>query len=177
MEENPRLALGLSIDGVPPFKGLRGREYSLFILSAELMNLPSHIRYSDSNRIILAVLPGPKEPTNLVPWLTPLMTEMREANIALAYFCADLPALAKMLRTSGVGSYEGCPWCFRRPTRRFGRMVWLNQDGDSRLKSDRFYRTMARMGGGKGVEGVNPLQLLTNFEECISRTGKYIISR
>ena len=52
-------------------------EYSMFVISAQVVNLPPHKRRQLSNMLLLQLIPGPKTPTMLDSLLQPLVDELK----------------------------------------------------------------------------------------------------
>ena len=103
------------------------RKYSVGVIYVVLMNLPREIRFKRENVIIVGLIPGPKEPPEVInSYLTPLVCELLklwsgvclqisdEITIRGALLCVgcDLPAGRK---TCGFLSYManlGCTRCY-----------------------------------------------------------------
>ena len=75
----PFLSLALSfafttnLDWFQPFKHSK---YSMGAIYLTIMNLPRNVRNRIENVILVGLLPGPHEPTNLNGYLTPLVNEL-----------------------------------------------------------------------------------------------------
>lgn len=93
----------------------------------------------DDNIRPLLIIPGPKQPTNLAPYLVPILTEFAKlgncnmdpkagievkdstGNVFLhrpylASVLADSPARNKLSNWMGQRSYLGCGWCLFQGT-------------------------------------------------------------
>eukprot|EP00457_Paulinella_chromatophora_P010446 gb/GEZN01010550.1/.p1 GENE.gb/GEZN01010550.1/~~gb/GEZN01010550.1/.p1 ORF type:complete len:199 (+),score=15.57 gb/GEZN01010550.1/:46-642(+) len=132
------VCLGVTIDGVPiGSKAGRGRMYSFWIISAEILDLEMSDRVADVNRITLGIIPGPNEPKNLKPWLQPLLDELRDLKVSLGYFCADAPAMMKAMEAQSFHGKQGCPYCWELSERykSLGRATWPHTPGKRARKT------------------------------------------
>jgi hypothetical protein len=119
------IALSLNVDFFQPFTG---SSYSVGVLFAVLLNLPRELRYLRENIVILGLIPGPTEPRNIMPFLSPLVDELeklydgvrirtatapegRLIRAALMLVNSDLPAARKVAGFVGVCAHRGCSRC------------------------------------------------------------------
>ena len=49
----------LNLDWFQPYKHLT---YSVGVIYLSILNLPSHLRYTEANTLLIGILPGPHEP-------------------------------------------------------------------------------------------------------------------
>ncbi|QRW24981.1 Retrotransposon-derived protein PEG10 [Rhizoctonia solani] len=122
---NTNMALGLSTDGVGPFKTRKQQCWPLIIIN---YNLPPSIRTRLENILCLGVIPGPRTPKELDTFLEPFIDELEElargvpafnaANrhpfVLRAYLIAafgDMPAVAKMMEMKGPNGKLPCQAC------------------------------------------------------------------
>ena len=87
---------------------------SVGVIYLAVMNLPRTIRYKLENMLIVGIIPGPKEPHDINPFLEPLVCELEQfwsgiklpvcilsgsaeevVECALLCVCCDLPAARK----------------------------------------------------------------------------------
>ncbi|CEL62957.1 hypothetical protein RSOLAG1IB_12611 [Rhizoctonia solani AG-1 IB] len=128
---NTDIALGLSTDGVGPFKTRKQQCWPLILIN---YNLPPSIRTRLENILCLGVIPGPQSPKELNTFLEPLIDELEElahgvpafdaANrhpfLLHAYLIAafgDMPAVAKMMEMKGHNGKLPCRACKIRGVR------------------------------------------------------------
>ena len=118
-------ALILNLDWFQPYKHLT---YSVGVLYLSVLNLPSHIRYSNAHTILVGILPGPKEPKLTVnTYLEPLVNDLMEfwsgvrlyvngcgetiVRCALLCVACDSPAGRKACGFLGHTANLGCTKC------------------------------------------------------------------
>ncbi len=65
----------INLDWFRPFKH---SEYSIGAIYITVMNLPRHLRNKPENVLLVGILPGPSEATNLNGFLKPLVNELNE---------------------------------------------------------------------------------------------------
>ncbi|QRW08839.1 Transposase family tnp2 [Ceratobasidium sp. AG-Ba] len=119
------IALGLSADGVGPFKTRKRTCWPLVVFN---YNLDPAIRHRLENLLCLGVIPGPNEPTELDTFLEPLVDELEQLASGVAAFdgaqmhpfclrahlltCfGNMPAIAKMMCMKGVNGKHPCRAC------------------------------------------------------------------
>ena len=113
--------LGLSLDGVSPYDH---STHSMWPVALVNYHLPPEIRFQVSNCWLAMVIPGPKAPNDLAPFLNIVIDELLllehlgvatstgVARARLITVISDLPGTIKAFRLVGVGSLESaCPWC------------------------------------------------------------------
>ena len=93
-----------------------------------IMNLPRNLRNKTENVLLVGILPGPSEPTNINGFLTPLVNELNEfwkgillkvhgsttkKTVRCALLCAscDLPAGRKLCGFLSYNAHQGCSRC------------------------------------------------------------------
>ncbi|KAB5587954.1 hypothetical protein CTheo_8605 [Ceratobasidium theobromae] len=120
-----KLALGLSVDGMCPFKCRKNSCWPLIIIN---YNLPPEVCILLKNIICVGVVPGPHSPRDLNSFLQPLVEELVElakgvkaVDIlceAVFSLCAhlidtfgDIPALTKILEFLGHNAHFPCCFC------------------------------------------------------------------
>ena len=120
-------ALILNLDWFQPYKHLT---YSIGVLYLSVLNLPSHVRYSNAYTILVGVLPGPHEPKLTVnTYLEPLVNDLLEVwrgvslyvnghgetNVRCALLCVacDSPAGRKACGFLGHSANLGCTKCMK----------------------------------------------------------------
>ena len=125
----------LNLDWFQPYKHLT---FSVGVLYLSLLNLPSHIRYSNAHTILVGILPRPKEPKLTVnTYLEPLVNDLMEflsgvrlyvnvcgeTNVRCALLCVacDSPAGRKACGFLGHTANLGCTKC----TKVFFRPRWI----------------------------------------------------
>ena len=124
----------------------RGREYSFWAGSGEIMDLTEEHRVKAENRLHLLVVDGPTEPKKMFPYMEPLIEQMKLLNWKCGYVVADLPAVCKIANHQSKG-YHGCPWCWQNPKRNFDRMSWLTME-NAASKTDYEYKYLGEIGTG-----------------------------
>ncbi|CCO34236.1 hypothetical protein BN14_08330 [Rhizoctonia solani AG-1 IB] len=122
---NTDIALGLSTDGVGPFKTRKQQCWPLILIN---YNLPPSIRTRLENILCLGVIPGPQTPKELDTFLEPLIDELEELARGVPAFDAanrhpfllhaylivafgDMPAVAKMMEMKGPNGKFPCRAC------------------------------------------------------------------
>lgn len=130
------LCLGLNIDWFNPFDET---PYSAGAIYLTVFNLPRTERFKMENVILVGMIPGPKEPKNMNPFLRPLVNEMKELYAGVTFrnpsaflsvstvraviscVMCDLPATRKVCGFSNFNALLGCSKCLKRfPTDHFG---------------------------------------------------------
>lgn len=121
--EKPGLNLGvlLNVDWFQPYKH---SPYSVGVISVIILNLPPQERYKLENRIIIGILPGPKEPKLVMnSYLEEFVTELLDlmngfhlkdgtlfgnrCRVFLVGVTADIPAVRKVAGFMGHGAEKG----------------------------------------------------------------------
>ena len=122
------LCLGLNIDWFNPFSETI---YSVGAIYLTVLNLPRTDRFKLENMILIGMIPGPKEPKNLNPFLKPLIEELKQLYLGITFkntssllsltrlramlFCVmcDLPATRKVCGFSSFNAVKGCSKCLK----------------------------------------------------------------
>lgn len=124
-EDEREIALGLSADGMCPFKR---RKHSFWPLILINYNFPPDERTHVNNLICVGVIPGPKSPKNLASFLWPLIEELLELAAGtkavdardgiifslrahLLSIFGDIPAVTKFLDFIGHNGRYPCRFC------------------------------------------------------------------
>lgn len=124
-EEQHEIALGLSADGMCPFKKRKHTCWPLMIVN---YNLPPDERTHIDNLICVGVIPGPKCPADINSFLQPLIDELLELargtaavdvsqrrlfalRAHLISIFGDIPALTKILEFLGHNACFPCRFC------------------------------------------------------------------
>lgn len=124
-EDARELALGLSVDGMCPFKKRKHSCWPLIIIN---YNFPPDIRNHLDNIICVGVVPGPQSPKDLNSFLQPLIAELVDlANGVEAVDVlnkeifalrghlltgfGDIPALSKIIEFLGHNALYPCRFC------------------------------------------------------------------
>ena len=125
IHEPRNIALALSADGFNPWD--KRKSYSLWPITACVLNLPEHVRYKYNNMLLLGLIDGPSEPRRMATYLEPIVKQLNElhhgvlfhdplkeelfvARARLLFTCADYPGHGKLngQQTSGK---SGCIKC------------------------------------------------------------------
>ena len=123
------LAFILNIDWFQPYTHTRS---SVGVVYLSVLNLPRFLRYKCENVILIGIIPGPREPEDLNPFLKPLVDELLELwegvrfsvavstgrteqviRGALLCVACDLPAGRKTCGFLGHSANLGCSKCFK----------------------------------------------------------------
>ena len=129
LETPGNLLLLLNVDWFQPFTH---SPYSAGIMYLAIQNLPRSLRFKPENIIIIATIPGPKEPKlNINDYLKPLVDELLElwsgvridtphsvlksrlVRCALACICSDIPAMRKLCGFYSFRAHQGCSKCLK----------------------------------------------------------------
>ena len=119
------IALGLSTDGIAPFKKWTSTAWSLIIFN---YNLPPEIHFCIENIVSLGVIPGPKEPVNVNSILIPLIMKLDHLAEGVCIFSAilskffalcmhliivfgDIPKVSMLMQMKGHNSLSPCCMC------------------------------------------------------------------
>ena len=120
-------AFTINLDWFQPFKHSK---YSIGAIYLTVMNLPRSLRNKQENVILVGLLPGPSEPSNLDGYLKPLVDELNELwdgkelklynatstkLVRCALLCAacDLPAGRKLCGFLSYSAHKGCSRCLK----------------------------------------------------------------
>jgi hypothetical protein len=126
-ENNRRnIVLGLNVDGVSPFQS---STKSYTPMQCLIYNLPENLRHRAPFPIIAALIPGPKAPKTVKPYLALLLAEIRRleedgfevmdptikqkvtVRVKLLCTCCDLPAHSDNNEQQGASAKWGCMKC------------------------------------------------------------------
>ncbi|EXX72071.1 hypothetical protein RirG_072760 [Rhizophagus irregularis DAOM 197198w] len=119
------IALMASIDGYQIFRQKRDDCWVILFINA---NLPPNIRVKRENLMVSALIPGPKAPKNFNSFLQPLIDELKQLqegiqcidgltentftlHAHILSISGDIPALSKVMYTTGHNSYKACRFC------------------------------------------------------------------
>lgn len=138
-------AFTLNLDWFQPFKH---STYSIGAIYMTVLNLPRNIRNKQENVLLIGLLPGPSEPTNLNGYLEPLVNELNEfwhgkvlkiynvpdmKVVRCALLCAscDLPAGRKLCGFLSYSAHNGCSRCKKTFLGTPGEMDYSGFDRDT----------------------------------------------
>jgi hypothetical protein len=124
-DEDTDIAMGLSANGVCPFKN---RKSTCWPLLGVLYNLKPELRFLLAHVICFGVIPGPCEPKDLDSFLIPLRNEFWRLARGVATYnvltdhmfslCAflirvfgDMPTMAKLMHMKGPNAIHPCRTC------------------------------------------------------------------
>ncbi|GES72716.1 transposase domain-containing protein [Rhizophagus clarus] len=119
------IALIASLDGYNIFKQKTDDCWIILFINA---NIPPENRVKRNNLLIGALIPGPSAPGDLNSFLYPVIEELKELehgirchdgytnqdfilHCSVVSWSGDMPALAKLMCTTGHNSYQGCRYC------------------------------------------------------------------
>lgn len=120
------LVLSLNVDGFQPWKRVA---YSITPMIMMVLNLPENLRHKAEHLLLAGLIPGPKAPKELNPFMVklveelktlyrtgiefkdPLTGEIATARVKLLNICADIPALSALLYQQSVAAHHGCFKC------------------------------------------------------------------
>ena len=130
------LCFGLNIDWFNPYKQT---QYSVGAMYLTIFNLPRSERFKLENIILVGMIPGPCEPSNVNPFLYPLVKELNylyegitvktptsflsltSVRAILVAIICDLPATRKVCGFANYNAVRGCSKCLKEfPTEKFG---------------------------------------------------------
>ena len=133
---NLNLCLTLNVDWFNPYEET---QYSVGAIYLVVQNLPRSERFKVSNIILVGLIPGPKEPKSINPYLDLLVDDLRQlfhgvdiphpnftsnkirVRALLTCVVCDLPATRKLCGFLGVNATKGCSKCKKCfPTTTFG---------------------------------------------------------
>lgn len=120
----------LNIDWFQPYTHI---QYSIGVIYLVIQNLPRKIRFKPENIIIVATIPGPKEPScdDLNPYLDNMVDDLlslwngvlfatpscslpsKVIRGALTYISSDIPATRKICGFYGIRAGYGCSKCMK----------------------------------------------------------------
>lgn len=124
--ESPfNLVVALNIDWFQPYSCVMD---SVRVIYLCVLNLPRHLRYKQENILLVRIIPGPKEPKQVVnAFLSPLGDELKEFwtgvniqvsnelnikfRIVLACIMSDMPAVRQAYGFVGHRACLGCLKC------------------------------------------------------------------
>ena len=128
--------LGINIDWFNPYSETK---YSAGAIYLTIFNLPRAERFKIENIILVGMIPGPNEPSNINPYLAPLVDElnslykgitfknpssllsMTSIRAMLVAIMCDLPATRKVCGFANFNAIKGCSKCLKEfPTDSFG---------------------------------------------------------
>ena len=122
------ICLSLNIDWFNPFDE---SPYSAGAIYLVVLNLPRTERYQLKNLILVGIIPGPKEPKRMNPFLNPLVKELNELynngfvvrnhstlvckfRAMLCLVTCDLPATRKVCGYLSFNAEYGCSKCLKQ---------------------------------------------------------------
>ena len=118
------LAFALCVDWFQPFGNTT---HSTGVVQLIILNLPREVRYKKENIIVYSTIPGPSEPTSMMPIMKRLIDELlhlwnngmdvmihgqlHHIRCVLLSVNCDLPASRKIAGHAGHGGRHGCARC------------------------------------------------------------------
>lgn len=148
LSEPYNFAFTINLDWFQPFKH---STYSIGAIYMTVMNLPRDLRNRQENVLLVGILPGPSEPTNINSYLEPLVRELNEfwqgkelmiynesekKLVRCALLCAscDLPAGRKLCGFLSHTARNGCSRCKKIFLGTPGEMDYSGFDREKWLK-------------------------------------------
>jgi hypothetical protein len=124
-EDDHEIALGLSVDGMCPFKRRKNSCWPLILIN---YNLPPDVHTHTHNIFCVGVIPGPHSPADINSYLQPLIDELLELvkgveavdvlredlfvlRAHLISIFGDIPAISKILEFLGHNARYPCQFC------------------------------------------------------------------
>lgn len=120
------LSFALCTDGLNPYAKEKS-QYSMWPIMLNVLNYPAAIRSKAESLMLVGIIPGPKEPKNIDPYLEVFIDDLNDlsqnsvfdaykneyftprANIILHVL--DYPGQNKVFHCNGAGAYAGCVYC------------------------------------------------------------------
>ena len=151
------LATTLNLDWFQPYTHVN---YSVGVFYMVILNLPREERYKIENIVLLAIIPGPREPKLTVnSFLGPLVEELKDlwegvpislasketviVQLAVVCIACDIPAVRKLCGFASHSATLGCSKCkhtFSNETRSdFDRTTWEPRTLDQHKKDANDY--------------------------------------
>ena len=112
------------------FQSFRKVARTLTPIICQILNLPENLRHRAEFIMLVALIPGPREPKNYAPYLKIFVEElnrlyqvgfemadplcagkMMTVRVKLLIMTADLPAFQHMLCQQGASAHDGCFKC------------------------------------------------------------------
>eukprot|EP00808_Paulinella_micropora_P031598 g53824.t1 len=84
--------------------------HSITFVIKEVLNLPFFLRADPRFTMICDIIPGPKKPKRLEPWLQPSIRDVRKYNFPVLFASADYEAHVALLSHKMLG-FAGCTKC------------------------------------------------------------------
>ena len=145
LSEPLTFGLMINLDWFQPFKHSK---YSIGAIYMTVMNLPRSARYKPENVMLVGILPGPSEPSDINSFLDPLVNELNafwqgkelhvhgetsKKVIRCALLCAscDLPAGRKLCGFLSYNAHYGCSRCLKFFSGTAGEMDYSGFDRDN----------------------------------------------
>ena len=145
LSEHLAFGLMINLDWFQPFKHSK---YSIGAIYLTILNLPRSERYKPENVILVGILPGPSEPSDINSFLDPLVKELKtfwigtelevygdssKKVVRCALLCAscDLPAGHKLCGFLSDNAHYGCSRCFKYFPGSAGEMDYSGFDRDN----------------------------------------------
>lgn len=120
----------LMLDWLEPFNSIA---YSVGIIGIRCADIEPRNKGKSYNCMPVVIIPGPKQPKNLRPYVVQLLTELKELSFQgmpvtpahdpatpihhfafLSGVLADTPARIKLARWLGVAGFLSCGWCLNQ---------------------------------------------------------------
>jgi hypothetical protein len=121
------------LDWLEPFNSIA---YSVGIIGIRCADIEPRNKGKAYNVMAVVIIPGPKQPKNLRPYVEKLLTELQELSFAgmtvtqahdqkevhhhafLSGVLADTPARIKLAMWLGVAAFLSCGWCLNQAVNR-----------------------------------------------------------
>ena len=153
------LSLTMNIDWFRPFKRTA---YSVGVIFFVVNNLPREIRFKEENVILAGIIPGPEEPSDLNPFLRPIVEDLIQLWEGKKYFSvhkygdaicraavmcvtSDIPASRKVGGYLSHQAIFGCTRCLKKFPRAsfndkpnyggYDRETWKNRNNSDHRRS------------------------------------------
>jgi hypothetical protein len=135
------VVMALSTDGVNPFG--RRSVHSTWPIVGILYNYAPEVRSKFNRLLLLGLIPGPKEPANMKPYLDVIVQEINElykngvqvwdgyakinrtVRVQLILVLGDGPAMSKMLNMKLGNAHAGCIQCDHKGVSQHKRTVFI----------------------------------------------------
>ncbi|CAG8854910.1 42574_t:CDS:2, partial [Gigaspora margarita] len=125
LSDNRDIVFSASLDRYQIFEQQRDDCWVILMINN---NLLPEIRVKKENLLVVAIIPGPKQPKNFNTFMRPLINELKQLEEGILcwdavtnenftlhahviFWCGDIPAISKLMYITGHNSYMGCRFC------------------------------------------------------------------